>query len=329
MNAPLVTVVIPSHNRPEMLEEALESVVQQTLSNWEAIVVDDGSRPPVAFDRLQQRFGPRLRGIRHDVSRGGPAAKNAGVRSAHGQFLAHLDDDDLYHPEYLDSAANVLREFSDVDVVFMGVSCFGARASSSQSVYARAMERTLSRAKGTEVRPGLIIFGDPLVEALLRSVPMAFQRPVARRSAIDHIGLYREHCFLWDCDWAIRAAVTRRTALLTQPLYRQRTGDQGYSTTHKRIHDAALSGIEIMETLVARANAEPELRKWEDAFREAAARGFLDLAYFHQARREWRDAWQAWLCSQRRQLSPKRFTFLLRLVASALAIPKRTSQSRA
>ena len=319
MRTPLVTVVIPTHNRFEMLEEALESLMRQTLSDWEAVVVDDGSSPAVAFDRLTARFGGRVRGLRHEVPRGGPAAKNSGVRSARGQFLAYLDDDDLYHPAYLASAVRALAAEPSVDVVFMDVSAFGSKAVQSEAAYARAMAKTLEYAQGTEVQPGLIGFDERLVYALLRSVPMAFQRPVVRRSAIDEIGLYREHCFLWDCDWAIRAALAVRTALLTDPLYLQRAGDQGYSTSGSRLHDAVLSQCEIKQTLFARSESEPELRKWRDAFREATARSLLDLAYFYRQQSELRHAWQAWMRSQQYHVSIRRFSFLVRLAATALS----------
>jgi glycosyltransferase involved in cell wall biosynthesis len=322
MDAPAASVIVPTRNRSELLAEALESIAQQTFSDWEVIVVDDGSTPPVSLDHFTVRFGHRVRGIRHESSRGGAAGKNAGMELARGEFLAYLDDDDLYEPAYLESAIHVLRERPDIRVVFMGVSAFGQKAAASEAVYAAAMQRTLRRACGTELSPGLILFGEPLVDALVRSVPMAFQRPVVRRSEAKRIGPYREECFLWDCDWAIRAAVAGGTALLTEPLYRQRTGDQGYSTSHKRFLDGLLSGVEIMETMAARARIEPELSKWERSFREAAARGFLDLAYFYQRRRELRNAWRAWISSQKRQLSARRFTFLLRLAASALAIPR-------
>lgn len=98
-----VSVIVPTHNRPQLLAEALSSIEAQSFTDWEAIIVDDAS--DIAVDCVTDRHvSPRIRVMRHETSRGGAAAKNAGVAVARGDYLAFLDDDDLFHSDYLSQA---------------------------------------------------------------------------------------------------------------------------------------------------------------------------------------------------------------------------------
>ncbi len=100
MAAPTTSVVIPTYDRPDMLEEAVESVFAQTYPNVEPIVVDDASPEPVA-PRLRSTFEADLRVIRHESNRGANAARNTGIDAASGPVVSFLDDDDRWAPEKL------------------------------------------------------------------------------------------------------------------------------------------------------------------------------------------------------------------------------------
>lgn len=90
---PLVTVVIPTRGRPDLLERAVGSVVAQTVSNWEAIVVVDGP-DPASEAVIRRRADDRVRVIVNPCSLGGAEARNVGARAARGSWIALLDDDD-------------------------------------------------------------------------------------------------------------------------------------------------------------------------------------------------------------------------------------------
>jgi glycosyltransferase involved in cell wall biosynthesis len=113
--------------------------------------------------------------------------KALGAQAAQADFIAFLDDDDLYAPEYLERTLAVFDRYPQVEVVCMGVSFFGVNAVQGEAAYQQAMERTLCEAKRLEAEPGVILFGDTLLEALLNRVPMAFQRPVVHRKALIDI----------------------------------------------------------------------------------------------------------------------------------------------
>jgi glycosyltransferase involved in cell wall biosynthesis len=97
---PRASVVIPTRDRPRMLAGALAGALAQRDIELEVIVVDDGSTSPIA-DLLPS--DARVRVLRHDVSRGVSAARNTGIEDARAQWIAFLDDDDLWAPDKLAS----------------------------------------------------------------------------------------------------------------------------------------------------------------------------------------------------------------------------------
>lgn len=310
---PRVSIVLPTHNRPGLLREALDSVCNQTYPNWETLIVDDASSPAAAAVLKETR----IRIIRHDTAQGGAAAKNTGIQHAHGEILAFLDDDDCYEPRYLERALDVLDHYPEIDVIFMGVTWFGSNGTWGQRNYDQAMEK-FQAAAGGRVDSTLTVFDEALIPALLKSVPMALQRPVVqrpvvRRSALDRTGNYRPDCLLWDCDWAIAAALNVRTALLSEGLYRQRADGQGYSSKRDRTIEQLQSGIEIKDRLWQQSRSRQN-QQHRGMFRQASADAWFDLAwhYHHQGRRL--PATQALLHSTRRHLGPAHLKLFTRLI---------------
>jgi len=99
--APEATVVIPTHDRWDLLSTAaLPSALGQKEIDLEVVVVDDGSSDRTS-ERLARVRDPRLRIIRHERPRGVAQARNAGIRVASGEWIAFLDDDDLWAPNKL------------------------------------------------------------------------------------------------------------------------------------------------------------------------------------------------------------------------------------
>jgi GT2 family glycosyltransferase len=101
MTSPLITVVIPSYNRAHTIGPTLQSVVAQTFSDFECIVVDDGSDDVDELEATVTRLNdPRFRVLRRENG-GGGAARNTGIEAARGEWIAFLDSDDLFLPEKL------------------------------------------------------------------------------------------------------------------------------------------------------------------------------------------------------------------------------------
>jgi len=100
-NEPLVSVIIPAYNSERYIGDALESVLKQTYSNWEVIVVDDGSKDGTAD--VVKKYAARESRIQYvfQENQRMAAARNKGIAMAKGKYIAFLDNDDLFRSEKL------------------------------------------------------------------------------------------------------------------------------------------------------------------------------------------------------------------------------------
>lgn len=114
---PLVTVVVPTRNRPALLKEALASLLAQDYPHWEAIVVNDGGVDVEPVVRALDPEGQRLRYVVHPRPLGPGAARNTALKLARGEIVCYLDDDDLLRPDHLSTVVAGLRE-SGCDFVY-------------------------------------------------------------------------------------------------------------------------------------------------------------------------------------------------------------------
>ena len=92
---PLATIVVPSYNYGRYLGECLDSIFGQTVSNFEVIVIDDGSTDDTA-GVLTKVVDPRLRVITHRANKGLISTLNEGLGAARGRYVARIDADDKY-----------------------------------------------------------------------------------------------------------------------------------------------------------------------------------------------------------------------------------------
>ena len=118
---PTVSVVLGTWNRAPLLSRCIESVLAQTIPNWELIVVDDGSEDDTfAVVDAYLRQHANIRYLRQS-NRGAPLARNAGILAASGRHLTFLDSDDHYLPNHLASRLELLRAHPEVDLLQGGL----------------------------------------------------------------------------------------------------------------------------------------------------------------------------------------------------------------
>jgi len=111
---PTVSVITPAYNQARYLNQAIDSVFQQTFSDYEIIVVNDGSTDETA--QVLAGYGDRIRVITQ-ANAGLSAARNSGLRAAQGEMIAFLDADDLWYPEMLSTTVAHLRANPETDFV--------------------------------------------------------------------------------------------------------------------------------------------------------------------------------------------------------------------
>ena len=109
---PKVSVIIPTFNRADLLPRAVNSVLYQTFTDYEIIIVDDCSSDNTQ-DVMATLSGPSIRQIRHDRNKGQSAAINTGIANARGEYVAFLDDDDEWLPNKLDGQVQILDSSAD------------------------------------------------------------------------------------------------------------------------------------------------------------------------------------------------------------------------
>lgn len=105
MNSPKVTVIIPTHNRPELLRVAVQSALAQTYQNLEVLVIDDASD-----EATDLPVDDRLRVIRLEQSAGGAGARNVGTKAASGEWITYLDDDDRLLPHMVQASMDAVMQ---------------------------------------------------------------------------------------------------------------------------------------------------------------------------------------------------------------------------
>ena len=121
-----VSVIIPAYACAPYIARTLESLQKQSFSDWEAIVVDDGSPDNVAdVVAPYVERDSRIRFI-HSSNHGVSAARNIGVRESSGEFILPLDGDDIIAPKYIEECLKGFERFEDAAVVYSRWAFFGA-----------------------------------------------------------------------------------------------------------------------------------------------------------------------------------------------------------
>lgn len=196
-----VSVIIPVHNREKLIERALHSVLSQTYSDLEAIVVDDGSKDETAQKVLAFcNEDSRIRLLRHSTNLGAQAARNTGAKAAKGRWIAFLDSDDRWLPDSLEKRLRLAGEK-------------GAKVVHSDCCVVRQRNEAPQRFGVPPFR------GQSYTDLLRRPGPL-FQGLLVARDALEQIGLLDETIIAYqEWDAAIRLAREHEFEFLQEPTF--------------------------------------------------------------------------------------------------------------
>ena len=170
---PLISVIIPAYKLAPYIGETLASVFAQTFTDYEVIVINDGSPDTVELERALEDFRDRIRYLKQE-NLGAGAARNTGLRAARGEFIAFLDGDDLWLPNYLDEQIKFARAH-DCDLVCADATMFGETAPADKTYMEWLMEtappvgavsfRELISAERCLITSGVVARRQPILEA--------------------------------------------------------------------------------------------------------------------------------------------------------------------
>lgn len=177
---PKVSVIIPTYNYGKYIEKAIDSVLAQTYKDFEIIVVDDGSTDNTR-EIIQTRYKDKVRYF-YQENKGAPVARNKGIKESKGEYLAFLDQDDLFHPLNLEKKVDFLDSNSEFGWVY--------------SDYTGITEPGFKKPTGNITRKGSAAkykisghISKQLIEGYLLSTPSTV---MIRRNVIDKAGCFDE-----------------------------------------------------------------------------------------------------------------------------------------
>jgi glycosyltransferase involved in cell wall biosynthesis len=276
---PVVAVVIPTRNRLRLLCEALDSIGAQTMSDWECLVVDDGSDDGTA-EEMQRRAqaDPRVRYMCRPGDRSGAnVCRNIGMSESRADLLVFLDSDDLLAPDCLARRVRVMQDNADVDFVVFDGDVFHDRIGDL----------------GRSFDMGRV--GDDIDRFLALDIPWDATGPVWRKQTLAALGGWDEALMSWqDVDLHIRALASGTRYL------RERVVDHHirWKSSEDRISRTKAYDTRLFE------NSEPCVAKWRRALadggalspaREEALAGIVfHLAEHWAANRRLPRAWKFW-----------------------------------
>jgi glycosyltransferase involved in cell wall biosynthesis len=268
-----VRVIIPCYNAALFIAEALESVLRQTHADTSAIVVDDGSTDGTAD--IAERFGPRVRVIRHGQKGGPSAARNVALDVADGDAVAFLDGDDRWHPEKIARQVAYLEAHPECGLIHTAVRHIDAAG------------QEIDRPGGPI--PWRIAEGSCLGDLLAHNT-ITTSTVLVRRDALGTERFPEDLRAGEDWDLWLRLAARTEIGYLAEPLTDYRVHDS--NTT--RCLELVLKGrLAVTDRVLARGLA-PRHRRAALRHRRGVLAGLAHVAYergdFRQARVLFRQA---------------------------------------
>jgi len=304
----LVSVVIPTYDRSDLLRQAVESVLDQTYRPVEILVVDDGSTDDTP--EVVAAYGPPVRYIRQENA-GVSAARNRGMRHARGEFVALLDSDDAWDPWKLEAQIALLRAHPEMGMTWSDMRAVNPEGEVVSPTYLRTMygayrevtiDRVLERRgslgrydpecpPGAETAP--VYVGDLFPFMILGNL-VHTSTVVIRRDRLRKTGGFDERRRTGeDYEFHLRTTYQGPVGLLDTPTIRYRIGAADQLSAPHRHLEMAESNLETLSRWLPVARERNELPP--DAIRRRVAGAHtwrigaeLDAGRLGDARREGR-----------------------------------------
>ncbi len=294
---PMVSVIIPSYNGERFIGEAIESVLNQTYQNFEIIIVDDGSTDGSKSVIKPFLWDPRIKFVEHGQNKGIPSARNTGIKMSKGEFVAFLDQDDLWLPEKLERQIAVFeRSPSNVGLVFSNiniVNIVNGKGAAKEYPLRGHVPLHINELSPQEVLKALFLHNFiPMVTVLVR------------REYINKVGLLDETIRggADDYDLCLRLAAECKIEYLDIPLAVRRIHGANYSSVELFFKDNLL----ITNKMLAQAPFLAGLKK------KRLATLYYDLGRYYQLEGSFNCARSAlWKAIEYRPLRIKPFLAIL------------------
>ncbi|MFD0864106.1 glycosyltransferase family 2 protein [Sungkyunkwania multivorans] len=204
MNKPLVSIIIPTYDRLALLEKTLRSVLDQSYPNMEVIVVDDGT-PGDENEKLCEQFN-NLSYFKIPNSGGPSRPRNVGISKAKGDYIAFLDDDDIWLPQKLEKQVEILEKHQDYGLTHCYCKVIDATGNETGDLIGRPGDPGVKHGKVTERMVG--------------NWTLMMPTPLMRRELIDKVGNFNEAMPQAgeDVEFWVRCSLHTKFYYLDEPL---------------------------------------------------------------------------------------------------------------
>ena len=213
-----ISIIIPVYNAEMFIEQAIQSVLAQTLSDYELIIVNDGSTDNSGNIIRKYMVDPRVKYYFQD-NFGESYARNVGLKKAIGEYIAFLDADDIYSIEKLEKQILFLNTHQQYDAVYNDAICIDVNG--NEIGYLKSEEKI-------EDSKNLLAY------ILYRQIIPASASMMFRRKSIQDIYYPEEYRFAEDYAFILKVAEKCRIGYLNEPLYFYRRHNNNLTVNHQK-----------------------------------------------------------------------------------------------
>jgi len=215
----LVSIIMPSFNHAKYISETIESIRQQTYTNWELIIIDDGSED--ATEKIINSFNdPRIEFIKAGRINVAGIIKNIGLAKAKGEFIAFIDSDDLWEAKKIEKQIDALKKYPDAGFCVTGGYNF--------SIIDQPIEYYYKQRSGLK-------YGELFIPFLKSEVAGFIQAILIRKSCLEKTGGFKTHKPFSDVDFILSLAYHFKGIILYEPLLKRRIHQNNHSTDNWKV----------------------------------------------------------------------------------------------
>jgi glycosyltransferase involved in cell wall biosynthesis len=310
MSEPLVSVIVPTFNRAYCVPASIDSALQQTHKNVEVIVIDDGSTDNTA-ELIRSKYGTEDRvKYLHQKNQGVHTARNTGMDSARGDFLAYLDSDDIWEPWKLEVQIACMSRFPELGMTWTDMRAVNPQGVKTHDLYLSQMyscyrkfelDQIFPRSYSLgdlapnapdDVKKGRLLAGDIFKYMFMGSL-VHTSTVVLTRERFKKVGHFDKSMVVLgeDYDIHLRTCEIGDVGLLTVPTIDYQTGMPDRLTAKPNILYAANSCLRTMAMAMERSGARINFpaRKINERYAEVHAwygETLLDCGRRKEARKE-------------------------------------------
>lgn len=246
-NSPFISVIVPLYNKEKYVQNAVESILNQTFTDFELLIINDCSTDK-SVSIVEHIISDKIRIINHEKNRGLAATRNTGIKNAKADYITFLDADDLWKPTFLEHIFTLIQEFEDAKIF----------ATNYEEIWGTTIKKPLNGSEKLTLnfKGYLDFFALNLKQGIYCHGSVCFHK-----SVFEKIGLYNEEIqFSEDLDFNIRANYHFKLVYSNSPqmIYFMQTSNQ---ITNSSIKNKTIPNFDLYEDW---AKNLPNLKRYLD-----------------------------------------------------------------